>query len=243
MKMTSQSVNLSLQASGAPAGEGSRRADTEVAPGQPGAHGAGPDGVARIGPNSVLQTLRALGELEDQEVVRLVAARAHLPEALPNAMIPEAWFVQLVRALRETLPPERSEAVLRRSGTYTADYVRANRIPAPIRLVLQLLPRRLAVPLLLKAFDRHAWTFAGAGRYSVVGPFPGTIVLQGPPTSRPEAAALAEGVSCAYYEAAFQGLLELAARDVQVTEVACQATGSPACHFLLSFTPSGGRVA
>jgi len=222
MKMTFQSVNLSLQ--------------DEMRSGRGGAH-AGQDAraVARIGPNSVLQTLRALGELELPEVVSLVVARARLPEALPAGMIPEVWFVQLVQALRETVPPARSEAVLRRSGTYTAAYVRGNRIPAPIRWVLQLLPRRLAVPLLLKAFDRHAWTFAGAGRYSVEGPFPGTLLLDGCPTSRAEAAALGEGASCGYYEAAFEGLLGLASPGVRVREVACQALGSPRCRFQISF--------
>jgi divinyl protochlorophyllide a 8-vinyl-reductase len=150
-------------------------------------------------------------------------------------MIPEAWFVRLIKALRETVPPERAEAVLRRSGGYTADYVGQNRIPRPIRWVLKGLPRRLAVPILLQAFEKHAWTFAGAGRYAVEGPFPGAIVLDGCPTARPEAAPPPAGPACAYYEAAFQGLLALAAPGVRVIEINCQAAGEPRCRFQISF--------
>lgn len=187
----------------------------------------------RIGPNSVLQTRRALGELEAVEVADAVARRAALPKAWPEGMIPEAWFVKLIVALRGEVPFERAEAVLRRAGTYTADYVGAHRIPRLIRLVLAVLPRRLAVPLLLAAFRRHAWTFAGAGRFGVVGPFPGTIVLAGCPTCRPEAARVGAR-SGAYYEAAFEGLLTLAAPGVRVREVACQAAGAPHCRFQIS---------
>jgi divinyl protochlorophyllide a 8-vinyl-reductase len=190
---------------------------------------------ARIGPNSLIQTLRALEELEGDAAVMLVRARAGLSETWPEGMIPEEWFVRLILALRETLPSARAEAVLRRSGTYTADYVGKNRIPAPIRVLLAVLPRRLSVPVLLAAFRRHAWTFAGAGRFSVEGAFPGTILLAGCPTCRTGVETLAGGRAGAYYEAAFEGLLSLAARQVRVREVACQASHAPVCRFQIFF--------
>jgi divinyl protochlorophyllide a 8-vinyl-reductase len=192
--------------------------------------------VPRIGPNSVLQTFRALKELESEAIVAAIAARAEVPDPLPGGMIPEAWFVRLIRIVRETVPPERAEAVLRRSGACTAGYVGQNRIPRPIRWILAVLPRRLAVPILLQAFAQHAWTFAGAGRYAVEGPFPGAIVLDGCPTARAEASPPVTGPACAYYEAAFQGLLELAAPGVRVIETTCQAAGAPRCRFQISFT-------
>lgn len=190
--------------------------------------------VARIGPNAVIQTLRALRERESPEVARLVPVRAELPEAWPEGMIPEAWFVRLVEALRATLPAERAEAVLRQSGAYTADYVGRHRIPALFRALLRLLPARLGIPLLLTAFRRHAWTFAGSGRFQAEGAFPGTIVMQGCPTCRAEAAAPAAGHAGAYYEAAFEGLLRLAAAGVRVREVSCQGGHAALCRFEIS---------
>ena len=199
--------------------------------------------MARIGPNSLIQTLRALAELEPTDVQQRVSDRAALPEPLPPGMVPEALFVKLVRALREELPPARSEAVLRRSGSYTAAYVAQNRIPAPFRGLLRVLPARAGVPMLIAAFRRHAWTFAGAGRFSVEGTLlgPGTLLLEGCPTCR---AGSAEGLghvgvlAGAYYEAAFEGLLRLAAPRLHVREVACQAAASPVCRFLLTFDDS-----
>jgi divinyl protochlorophyllide a 8-vinyl-reductase len=194
-----------------------------------------PSSSHRIGPNSLLQTFRALRELEGEEAARAIPARAGLPEAWPDGMIPEAWFVQLIQAVRETLPGPRAEAVLRRSGTYTADYVGQNRIPAPFRGLLRVLPGRVGIPLLLAAFRRHAWTFAGAGRFSAEGSFPGTILLDGCPTCRAETTGAVHGHAGAYYEAAFEGLLGLAARRVRVREVACQADHAPQCRFEISF--------
>jgi len=194
------------------------------------AEGARP---ARIGPNAVSQSLRALRELESPDVVCAVVARAHLPEDWPEGLIPEGWFVRLVHALRQTLPAERAEAILRRSGRYTADYVGRRRIPKVFRLLLAVLPARLALPLLLGAFRRHAWTFAGSGSFRVEGPFPGTIVLDGCPTCRPEAAAQPPQGG-AYYEGAFTGLLQLAAGAVHVREVACRTRGPAPCRFRIS---------
>lgn len=193
-----------------------------------------------IGPNSVLQTLRALGEREPPEVVERVRRRARLPEPWPEGLIPEAWFVALVIALREALPASRSEAILRSAGRYTAEYVAQHRIPRALRVLLRLLPATVGVPLLLFAFRRHAWTFAGGGRFDVAGgdgaggPGDGVILLEGCPTCRAEAARALPGRAGAYYEAAFEGLLRLAAPAARVREVACQATSAGHCRFLIS---------
>jgi len=191
---------------------------------------------ACIGPNAVLQTLRALRELEIPDATRRIVDQAYIPDPLPHGMIPEAWFVRLVGALRDTLPPARVEAVLRRSGRYTAEYVGAHRIPLAFRGVLAVLPARAAIPLLLGAFRRHAWTFAGGGRFDVTGPFPGTLVLAGCPTCRDRARPAVAGCG-AYYEAAFEGLLALAAPRARVVETACMATGAPSCRFQISLHP------
>jgi len=185
---------------------------------------------ARIGPNAVLQTLSALRELEGPAVADAVAQAAGLPERWPQGLIPEAWFIAVLRAVRRALPRPRAEAVLARSGARTAAYVARHRIPAPFRGLLRLLPRRWAVPLLLRAFRRHAWTFAGSGRFELDGP--AAVRLAESPTSRAETAPPA-GMACSYYASAFEGLLALADPQVRVREVACRASGAPACRFTL----------
>jgi len=172
---------------------------------------------ARIGPNAVVQSMRALAELEPATTVAAVRARADLPSPLPPGMIPEAWFVRIVDAIRRELPPERAERVLERAGAYTAAYVATHRIPAPIRRIFAVLPARAAIPLLLRAFRRHAWTFAGAGRFTTEGEYPATLVLEGAPTCRDRHHGEAMGGT--YYAAAFEGLLRLASSRVRVREV------------------------
>ena len=185
---------------------------------------------ALIGPNAVIQTLAAVRAQEGPGLADRLAEAAELPEQDPVAMIPEAWFVRLIGALRRELPRERAEKILAQSGTGTARYVALNRIPALFRGLLRLLPARLAIPLLLAAFRRHAWTFAGQSGFEVEGSYPGTIVLDDAPTCRHGSHSTG---ACSYYEAAFEGLLSLASSQVRVTEVACRAQGAPACRFLI----------
>lgn len=185
---------------------------------------------ARIGPNAVIQTLRALDELEPAYAAE-VAGRANvaaLSTARPDGLIPEAWFVRLVCATRAVLSEPRAEAVLRRAGELTADYVAAHRIPRLIRWLLGALPAVLSIPLLLSAFRAHAWTFAGSGRFEVQKVRPPTILLTGSPTCR---AASRTSNAGAYYEAAFEGLLRLADPAVAVREVTCAARGARQCCF------------
>lgn len=194
--------------------------------------GTAPQARAEIGPNAVIQTLRALRELEGAGTEERVFRAAGLPAREPAAMIPEAWFLRLVRCLRAELPADRTAAVLGLAGRYTADYVAANRIPALFRKLLWVLPRRVGVPLLLAAFRRHAWTFAGSSGFSVQGKFPGAIILDDAPTCRDAGSPAGSG---AYYEAAFAGLLGLAAPGTVVTESACRARGSERCRFDIHF--------
>ncbi len=185
---------------------------------------------ALIGPNAVIQTLEALRAPEGPGLAERVASAADLPEREPEALVPEAWFVRLVAALRRELPRDRAEKVLAHSGAATARYVAVNRIPSAFRALLRLLPARVAIPLLLAAFRRHAWTFAGQSGFEVQGRYPGSIVLDDAPTCRHETHPAGSG---SYYEAAFEGLLSLASPRVRVTEVDCRASGAPACRFLI----------
>jgi divinyl protochlorophyllide a 8-vinyl-reductase len=189
--------------------------------------------VARIGPNAVLQTLTALEQLEGAERRESALRRARIEPARLTGMVPEAWFLAMIRAVRDLLPPARADAVLRLAGTYTADYVAENRIPRFFRSLLAVLPARVGIPLLLAAFRRHAWTFAGSGRFSVEGGYPGTLVLDQCPTCRLGTSRLPAG---AYYEAAFEGLLHIVDARVRVREFRCRSVGDPSCQFAIELS-------
>lgn len=177
-----------------------------------------------------MRTLQAVEESYGPVLVGELHRRAALPSDRWNSLIPEEWFLSLIRELRALLPETESEAMLRRAGALTAEYVRENRIPILFRKLLAVLPARVAVPLLLWAFRRHAWTFSGSGRFRFEGRHPSTLVLEGSPTCRLPGGTDRSG---SYYEAAFETLLSLAAPGIRVREVSCQAAGDPACRFEL----------
>jgi divinyl protochlorophyllide a 8-vinyl-reductase len=177
-----------------------------------------------------MRTLQAVEERYGPEMASRLHRRAELPAHRWNALIPEIWFLDVVRELRTLLPEDEAEAVLCRAGTLTGDYVRENRVPGLFRRLLGALPPRWALPLLLRAFRRHAWTFAGSGRFRFEGAYPPVLVLEGSPTCRSRGGPARSG---SYYEAAFETLLALATPGIRVREVACEAAGDPACRFEL----------
>ena len=194
------------------------------------------DGEALIGPNAVSRTLDAVTARFGPEVATRLRESAGVPPELPGSMIPERWFVRLVAELRTEASEAESRAILRDAGYATAAYVVAHRIPALARRVLRLLPSRLALPLLLRAVSRHAWTFAGRGEFAHAN---GVLTLSDAPTCRAES----EGghtlfpdpdeFGGAYYEAAFEGILSLAAPGLRVRETSCVRAGASACRFVL----------
>lgn len=190
---------------------------------------------AKIGPNSLIQTFAAITEFEGEEMAGGLRALLQPPEALDD-MVDQAHFIRLVRGLRRILPPASVDRILERAGERTADYVLRNRIPAPARFILPRLPRALALPLVLSAFRRNAWTFAGSARYradagtSGEGDHPhieldGCITCVGSRRGRPGGA---------FYRGAFQGLLSaLVAPGTRVTEDECVATGGRTCRYTI----------
>ncbi len=200
-----------------------RTADAVLAPAAP----------AQIGPNSVIQTLAALKELEGTATRDRVARLAGLPATEPTGMIPEAAFSSLLSSLRRELDEDTVREVLVQSGEKTGDYVAANRIPAPLRSLFGWLPARMSIPLLLVAFRRHAWTFAGNSSFELGGTYPGSILLDNAPTCRLAGAVNPTG---GYYAAAFQRLLSLASPGVLVTETECRSCGAPHCRFDIHLT-------
>ncbi len=191
--------------------------------------------VARIGPNSIIQTVAALREQYGAEMVAAWlrrTGRGHLLETMPDHMLAESEFGAMINDVREWLGMEAAMRALDRSGELTAAYVATNRVPAPIRLLLPRLPVGLALRLFLPAIAKHAWTFAGSGQFGYSLRPQWQLTLANSVEAR--GVRSAEPV-CSYYRAAFEGLLRRVVSDrIRVREVTCRATGAPRCTFAVT---------
>lgn len=132
-------------------------------------------GPAMIGPNAVLQTAwameRHIGAEATREVLEIAGV---LPLPAGDAMIAEADALRLHHALA-ALHPDEAEAIVMEAGEGTADYIIVHRIPWAAAWALRRLPAPIAARLLMKAIAGHAWTFIGAGTFTVTGPWHFTI--------------------------------------------------------------------
>lgn len=178
---------------------------------------------ARIGPNAVLQLMAVL----DREVGRQARDRVFAGLRLPppdSGMIPQAEAIAAHRALRATLPGQ-ADALLVAAGEATAEYILRHRIPAVARGVIRLLPARIGARVLARAIERHAWTFAGSGRFRVAGLSPLVFELQQNPLAQ-------DGAVCVWHAAVFARLFErLVWRKVSVIETRCAGQGGDLCRF------------
>lgn len=126
---------------------------------------------ALIGPNAVLQMAWAMearvGAAAAHEVLEVAGI-----DALPSgeAMISEAEALRLHLALA-MLHPEAAEEIAAAAALGTADYIITHRIPRFAALALRWLPAPIAARLLMRSIERHAWTFVGAGQFTVSGPW------------------------------------------------------------------------
>lgn len=180
---------------------------------------------ARIGPNAVLQLVAVL----DREMGRQVRDRVFAGLRLPppdSGMICQAEAIAAHRALRAALPG-RADALLAAAGQATADYILRHRIPAVARVVIRLLPAPLGARALARAIERHAWTFAGSGRFRVASLSPLIFELQGNPLAQ-------DGAECVWHAAVFGRLFSrLVWRNARVVETACAGQGGDLCRFEL----------
>lgn len=163
-------------------------------------------GTGRIGPNAIIRALEALraahGEAVTREVLRVAGLLAYA-DAAPAAMVDEAEVVRLHAGLAAVLGGDGQAVIAAESGRLTGRYLLAHRIPALARAILRALPAGLALPLLRRAIARHAWTFAGSGRFDWP-PGGGPIRLVGGPfVLHPEATTLL----APFYAATFETLL------------------------------------
>lgn len=201
------------------------------------------DSQPRIGPNSITRMHAALCERLGAEATGSLFAEAglsHHHASLPQQMVPAVDVTALHAVLRRRLDAGTMEAVSHAAGVATADYLLAHRIPKPAQRLLRLLPPVPAARLLIKAMGRHAWTFAGGGRFEGHAGRPTVLrIVDGPIQAAVPGAA---DPVCAYYAATFERLFRvLVARTTTVREVSCQATGASSCVFEADWRPAHRR--
>lgn len=192
-----------------------------------------------VGPNAILQTVAALRASYGDRLaeVALYHATGRTLETLPDRPIDEREAAALMSDVRARCG-EGADDVLRDAGARTADYILAHRIPAAAQRLLHLLPAPLASWMLWRAASRHAWTFAGSGRFTYRvrwGARRGTRVelrVGDCPLCRNHRA---DDPQCVYYAAAFERLQRCVVGDAyRVRELECVASGGSACRFVAS---------
>jgi len=193
---------------------------------------------ARIGPNSIIRIADALLARHGADAAAGVFREAGLTHHLqnpPDSMVPAVDVTALHTALRAMLAADAVAVINRDAGVATADYLLANRIPKPAQALLKVMPPVPAARVLIKAMGRHAWTFAGAGRFEGEAGRSTRLTIENGPIQA-AASGAAEPV-CGYYAATFEHLFRtLVARRATVRETACQATGAPACVFTVDWS-------
>lgn len=187
------------------------------------------DGIARIGPNSVLQLIPLLddilGEVERSRLMQ-ISGMNNLPKRQGMMLEePAAALHQAIRAQHPDLAP----ILTVRAGVRTADYLIAHRIPKAALQVMRTLPPWLAAPLLANVIAKHAWTFAGSGTFKVRSKQPVVFSLKDNPVVRGEQSS--EPI-CHWHSAAFQRLFStIVDPNLRCVETQCCAMGSDSCVF------------
>lgn len=197
----------------------------------------------KIGPNAVIQLVAALKAADLESRLAPVFQKAGVAawlDAPPSVMVDACPVGELHRAIRTSLPLDRAAALMADAGRRTADYLLGARIPRPVQVVLKLLPPRLAAMVLVAAIRAHAWTFAGAGRFTARVGTPTVLRIAGNPLCAGEKAAVPV---CHWHVAVFQRLFEvLVAPAARVTETACEACGDDSCRFEVRWHPAYART-
>jgi len=192
------------------------------------------DGVARIGPNAVIQVAAEVQARfgVDRTAALVHGATGYALDALPTEMIDEQQAQALTRALVRDMGLSLATNILRAAGHRTGDYLLANRIPRPAQWAIRLAPRQVGLHLLLRAMPANAWTFAGSGHFVVARdrPIPDLVF---------ESCAMCKDMHepqpmCDFYGGTFERLIRaLVSRFAGVEEVECMALGHPRCRFVL----------
>lgn len=192
---------------------------------------------ALIGPNALLQLIPVLDRVGGPDLRTRIFARAgvfEIPEGA-GGLIPEGPVARVHQELRRELP-DMAPMLAWEAGKRTGDYILINRIPRGAQALLKALPAWAAAPILARAVAKHAWTFAGSGRFSVVSTRPLVFTLADNPVVRGEHA---DHPLCHWHAAVFERLFtRLVDPRLRCAETACCAMGASACRFELSREPA-----
>lgn len=187
--------------------------------------------LARIGPNAIIQTYHALAAHEGDVIARraLREATARTPDALPAEMVDEREAIAMVHRVRQLLDERDAAEVLRDAGARTARYLLAHRIPRPAQAIMRWSPAGLAFRFLATAMARHAWTFAGSGRFEWTTDPRTLLRIHDSPMCRDVRTSRA---ICDFYTGTFDTLVRtLVSPRLGVREVRCGAMGDDCCDF------------
>ncbi len=190
--------------------------------------------MGRIGPNAILRLVEAVGERQGTDVALDLLHRAGLgayAERPPQRMVDEAHvarlYLALVAALGATLAAEMGSDAGRRTG----NYLLTHRIPQVAKRLLPWLPPFLASRALAGAIGRHAWTFAGSGRFAMRQGHPLDIAIIGGPVDLAGPAAFP---LCRFYATTFERLYRALVSPRTVVTARLETTsGEPACRLKL----------
>lgn len=194
---------------------------------------------ARIGPNAILQMMPVLERMAGPDGALRMLRQAGV-SALPDGteMIPEGDAVRLHQWLRATMREE-AAPMAHEAGEGTARYILAHRIPKQAQALLRILPPGLAAWALSRAIAKHAWTFAGSGKFHVRSPW--QFAIEDNPIVRGEQST---DCLCHWHAAVFERLYrDLVHPDVTCREATCCAQPRQgACVFALSRGITGGHA-
>jgi len=189
---------------------------------------------AKIGPNSIIQTVQALKETygipQTNEILQR-GGHSQLIERLPSEMVQEQEFLRLIQALIGQLGAEPTMTILRRSGQLTAFYLLKHRIPHPFQKLLNVLPLAPGFTLLLFAIKKSAWTFVGSGLFSFVGGREPKIIIANRHAEQHIPAEI-----CSFYAGTFEQIFQsLLDEHTQVQAIAGQPGSDVRCAYAVHF--------
>lgn len=194
---------------------------------------------AKIGPNSIIQTVEALKEtcgLPRTHEILHRGGQAQWIDYPPSEMVSEQEFFDLIQVVIEQLGTDQARTILRQSGQRTAHYLLAHRIPGPFQRLVRILPRGIGLTALLLAIRKSAWTFVGSGQFRFVGGHQPRIIIS---NRQPDQHVHPE--LCSFYAGTFETLFQvLIDASTAVTEVDCRGDGETRCAYAISYRSQRG---
>ena len=187
-----------------------------------------PAGGRHVGPDTVIEVLRATGDLLGEAAVGTVLAEAGLDRApTPGSPIREDSAAAVHAAIRRTRPGEAVD-ILTGAGTRSAQNVLEAGISSRARSLLASAPWTVAAWLLGRSMTQTSWSVFGSGKYELISGL--EFAVTDNPFTRGETA---EAPLCHYHTAFFQQIYDgLVDSRLICREVECAATGAPRCRFV-----------